>query len=238
MPADRPAMRVLIITATRLYREGLARLLQDDERVAVVGAVPPGDGAVAHAREAGPDVALLDIAAQGGVGEARRLLAAVPELKIVGVGAGDTDGEVLAWAWAGIAGCLPAESTPDDLVAAVQTAARGDVVCSPRMAAALVRNVARLAGSPRQMGVALPLTARQAEILALIERGLSNKEIARELFIEPATVKNHVHAIFEKLQVHRRADAAALVRHADLTDERQGQRVRKRSGEQRPMPAR
>jgi two-component system, NarL family, nitrate/nitrite response regulator NarL len=230
MPADRPATRVLIITATRVYREGLARLLQDDDRVTLVGAVAPGDRAVASAREAQADVALLDIATQPGVAEARRLLAALPELKIVGVGAGETDGEALAWAEVGIAGCLSTESSPDDLVAAVQTAARGEVFCSPRMTAALVRNLARLSGSRAQPSVALPLTSRQTEILSLIERGLSNKEIARELYIEPATVKNHVHAILEKLQVHRRTDAAALVRHSGPTDGRHGQGIGNRGG--------
>src|SRR5439155_827652 len=104
------------------------------------------------------------------------------------------------------------EASIDDLVTVIESVARGEAICSPRVAAGLLRRVAALAAGH---GGDLPraqLTNREREIVRLIDNGLSNKEIARALGIEVATVKNHVHNILEKLQVHRRGEAAARVR--------------------------
>jgi len=87
-------------------------------------------------------------------------------------------------------------------------------VCSPRVAGALLRRIAALATDGRSDRVPAHLTNREREIMGLIDEGLSNKEIAKRLRIEVATVKNHVHNILEKLQVHRRGEAAARVRAA------------------------
>ena len=119
---------------------------------------------------------------------------------------------MLPLAEAGIAGWVTREASVDDLRATVASAAAGEAVFSPRLAASLLRRVAALASERRVGAQATPLTRRQREILALIDEGLSNKEIARRLSIEVATVKNHVHNILEKLEVTRRAEAAALVR--------------------------
>jgi len=91
---------------------------------------------------------------------------------------------------------------------------RGEAVCSPRVAGALLRRIAALATDGRSDRVPAHLTKREREIMGLIDEGLSNKEIAKRLRIEVATVKNHVHNILEKLQVHRRGEAAARVRAA------------------------
>lgn len=196
-------------------------MLEDNDRVAVVASMSPGELAVPRARETSADVALLDLSAREGLVEARRVLSALPELKIVGVGGGESDGEVIAWAEAGIAGCLCLEASLDDLLAVVESVARGEVLCSPRTVAVLLRRVAGLGPNGAQSIQEAQLTQRQVEILSLIEHGFSNKEIARKLCIEPATVKNHVHTILEKLHVHRRADAAAWARRSGLAAERQ-----------------
>jgi two-component system nitrate/nitrite response regulator NarL len=99
-----------------------------------------------------------------------------------------------------------------DLITSLECAAQGDVVCSPRVAGILLRRIGSQAGPRRREGAAVRLTVREHEIVQLIETGLTNKEIARRLHIELATVKNHVHNILEKLQVNRRADAVARVR--------------------------
>jgi DNA-binding NarL/FixJ family response regulator len=101
------------------------------------------------------------------------------------------------------------------VVAAVHRAVRGELLCSPRTAALLFNRMAVL--SPNR-GIAAGdnmLTRREHEIITLVERGLSNKEIARLLRIGNATVKNHVHSILTKLQVRRRGEAAAQIRRVD-----------------------
>jgi two-component system, NarL family, nitrate/nitrite response regulator NarL len=127
------------------------------------------------------------------------------------LGVGDSDIEVLACARAGAAGFLPLESGPSELVAAIESIRRDELVCSPHVAALLFRGQAKRA--PGLAGAETThLTAREAEVLALIDRGLSNKEIAAQLSLSLTTVKNHVHRILEKLHVRRRGAAAARVR--------------------------
>jgi two-component system nitrate/nitrite response regulator NarL len=103
-----------------------------------------------------------------------------------------------------------------DLVAAIDGVARGELRCSPQMAGALARRVADLAVRAGRPAPPVQLTGRQLEIVGLIAAGLSNKEIARRLCIEVPTVKNHLHTIFEKLDVHRRGEAVARARSQGL----------------------
>src|SRR5262249_34883111 len=111
----------------------------------------------------------------------------------------------------GVTGYVTREASLDELVAVIQSVARGEMLCSPRIAGALVRRVASLAAaSPVRPRVAL--TGRELEIVALIDGGLSNKTTPGRLLIAVATVKNHVHSILEKLQVRARGEAAAEVR--------------------------
>jgi two-component system, NarL family, nitrate/nitrite response regulator NarL len=120
--------------------------------------------------------------------------------------------EILAFAEAGIAGFVTLEASVAELVEAIESVARGEALCSPSVAAALLRRLASLAHSRTSADPTGPLTAREREILALIDEGLSNKQIAQRLRIELPTVKNHVHHILVKLGADRRAEAAALVR--------------------------
>jgi len=100
----------------------------------------------------------------------------------------------------------------DDLVNTIHSVARGELLCSPRIAATLFRALHAQGSRPDGDRLALTLTAREREIAPLIDRGLSNKEIAAQLRIEVATVKNHVHNLLEKLQVASRGEAAARLR--------------------------
>lgn len=104
----------------------------------------------------------------------------------------------------------------DDLVAVVECVARGECLLSPDMAAKLFRRVATLAREPRLEPIQDGLTARELDVLRLIDDGLSNKEIAKALSIELPTVKNHVHSILEKFDVRRRTAAAARARRLGL----------------------
>lgn len=204
---------VLVIAGVRLYRDGVGRALARDARIEVVGTASTAAEAIALARERTPDAAVLDLGAAG-PSLVRELKAAAPGIRVVALAVHEVDADVVGWAEAGISGLVTQEGTVDDLVAAVVAAARDELACSPRMAAALLRRVQALAGA--STGAEPALTPREIEIAQLLERGLSNKEIASRLHIELPTVKNHVHRILEKLGVGRRTEAAARIRRAGL----------------------
>ena len=204
--------RVFIISEVRLYRDGLARLLRRDQRLDVVGSsadVPDALEALAGPDEP-PEAVLLDAPAPAGLEGLRQLEAAVPTARIIVLNVSDADEQaVIAWAEAGVGGLLSRDVGVDDIAQAVETTARGGTVCSPRLAALLLQ---RLARSTEERPVTSPLTTREREIAALLEQGLSNKEIAASLQIELPTVKNHVHSILTKLKASRRGQAAAMLR--------------------------
>jgi DNA-binding NarL/FixJ family response regulator len=204
--------RVLIVAHIRLYREGLAAMLHGERRIEVVGAATGADEAVAAVRAHRPDVVLLDTAIPDNVWIVRALVAAEPGTKVVALAVPDVDRELLACAEAGVAGYVTREGSVEDLVEAVESVARGEMLCSPRMAATLLQRVATLALEQSPEAIEARLTTRELEILDLIDQGLSNKEISRRLTIELSTVKNHVHNILEKLNVSRRGEAAARAR--------------------------
>ena len=204
--------RVFIVSEVRLYREGLARLPRRGQRLEVVGAaadVPDALAALGEPRGAARGGA----ARPPGPGRPRgaaELEAAVPTARIIVLNVSDADEQVvIAWAEAGVGGLLARDVDVDDVAQAVQTTASGGTVCSPRLAALLLRRVGR---SAQDRPVTSPLTSREREIAALLEQGLSNKEIGARLQIELPTVKNHVHSILTKLKASRRGQAAAMLR--------------------------
>ncbi|MBI4277602.1 MAG: response regulator transcription factor [Armatimonadetes bacterium] len=207
-------MRVLIVDDIRLYREGLAQTLGREADITAIGAVADLREALAAVPEFRPDVLLLHMALPESLAALRALIGAAPHVKVVTLGVTESEDEVIACAEAGAAGYVLREATLEDLVAAIRSVTRGETICSPRIAATLLRRVATLAAERRSWATRAELTPREREILELIDQGLSNKEIARRLFIEVRTVKNHVHHILEKLSVHRRGEAAARLRSA------------------------
>jgi DNA-binding NarL/FixJ family response regulator len=205
-------VRVLIVAEIRLYREGMAAMLQQEPVVEVVGIAAGADEAVCALRERHPDVVLLDMAISDNAWLVRALVAAVPGTRVLALAVPEIEREVIACAEAGVAGYVTRDGSLEDVVAAIQSAARGEMLCSPRMAATLFQRVATLALERSPASIESRLTGRELEILDLIDQGLSNKEIARRLTIELSTVKNHVHNILYKLNVSRRAMAAARAR--------------------------
>jgi two-component system, NarL family, nitrate/nitrite response regulator NarL len=202
-------MRVAIIASIRLYREGLAEVLVR-EGIEVVGSAADGHAGVGCVRAAQPDVALLDMAMLDGTPIVQTLADSAPGVRVVALGVPETDGDVLACVEAGAAGYVPRDASLDDLVEILKRVVRGEVLCSPRILGSLFRRVAELAG--RSTSPVGRLTARELEIVELIDQGFSNKQISRRLCIELSTVKNHVHNILQKLQVQRRTEAAAWAR--------------------------
>jgi two-component system, NarL family, nitrate/nitrite response regulator NarL len=203
---------VIIVAEVRLYREGLAQALQHVDSLRVV-ATAARSAQLRAALAAQPHaVVLLDVAGIDGADAALALLALNPLTRIVALGIADREADIIACSEAGVAGYVTRDESIAQLVATIQSVARDELQCSPRIAAALNRRVAALASERRAIALPNRLSRREMEVVSLIDQGLSNREIARRLCIELATAKNHVHNILEKLGVRRRAEAAAWVR--------------------------
>jgi two-component system nitrate/nitrite response regulator NarL len=215
-PHRSSAVRVLVIARLRLYREGLVRLLGEDERLDVLAGVGTRDEALAGVRTIRPEVVVLDLTRDDdGVRTVRELSSALPELRVVAVALSGAPEEVVRWAEAGIGGYVGVEASLGDLADAVVAASRDQLACDTSVAGALLLRVGALAAGHAQEEVSR-LTRREGEILALLRDGLSNKEIAALLRIELSTVKNHVHNVLTKLGAARRGEAAARAARFDL----------------------
>lgn len=202
---------LLIVARVRFYREGLATLFDDLAGVEVVATAADTVQALAAIAAHHPDVALVAVEDDAAPELVRAITCARAETRVVALGIADDHPNVMPLAEAGVAGYVTSDAAGDEVVAIVERVGRGEAACPPRIAAALLQRVAMLAGERRDQEPAR-LTARERQIVVLIERGLSNKQIAHTLSIEVTTVKNHVHNILEKLNVERRGEAAAALR--------------------------
>lgn len=202
--------RVLIVSDILLYREGVALGLAQSGNLEIVGATSATQ-AVAVMRAVTTDAVLLDSSAVDALLVARVIKLTWPDVPVIGFGIG-SDASSLAFAEAGLTGFVGRDGTLSELVSAVECALAGEVGCSPRLAALLCARVSALAGNSATTGSLL--TRRERQIAELVAEGLSNKEIALELRIGPATVKNHIHAILEKLCVPRRGAIGSRLRGA------------------------
>ncbi len=209
-------IRVVVISGICLYREGLAEMLERTRDISVVATASDVTEGLTlwNGLDDPPDVVLLDTVPADADVSIRALLAALPDARILALTVPNRETEILAVAEAGIAGFVTSEASVAELVAAIESVARGEALCTPSVAAALMQRLASLARSWAETDPIEPLTRREREILELIDEGLSNKQIAQRLHIELPTVKNHVHHILGKLGVHRRTEAAALARAA------------------------
>jgi DNA-binding NarL/FixJ family response regulator len=190
----------VIVSDVLLYRDGVAAGITQLGDIGVVGVCGSVD-ALAALTQHKPDLVIMDMSRASDFRLPRMMAAARPATPIVGFGVGNHD-EAIACAEAGIVAFVGADGTIEDLNRTALLALEGKVECSPALTAKLVQRLAALAegGAPNPA----TLTRREREIACLIDDGLSNKEIASSLNISPATVKNHVHTILEKLNIHRR----------------------------------
>ena len=212
--SDLSLIDVVVVAEVRLNRDGLARALDGADGLRVTATAIRCAELPTEALDGRSPVLVLDVPTP--VPELRWVTAWLPRLRPIVLGVRD-EAEIISYAEAGAVGYLPCDGTIADLVGLIEAVARGELLCSPRVAHALIRQVATLAahrapavlppnpGSRRLNG----LTEREQEIVRLMAAGLSNREIAGRLFIAVATVKNHVHNVLDKLDVRSRADAAA-----------------------------
>ncbi len=204
-------LRVLIAADTRLYRDGLAYALRERAQAMEIEA-SPGEGELLEAVGAAPDVLLLDVSMPCGLETLREVKARAPGVPVLALGISEVEPDVVACAEAGASGYVGKEASLDDLLSAIQAVVRGELQCPPKIAALLFRRVAALAAELPPVTASATLTPREREVSTLLDRGWSNKQIARELRIRTSTVKNHVHNILEKLNVRRRGEAALRTR--------------------------
>jgi two-component system, NarL family, nitrate/nitrite response regulator NarL len=209
--------RTIVVSDVRLYREGLAIALKGNGAVHLAGTAADYDGALDLIRGAAPTVILLDWGMPYALELARRLLLAEPSVRVVGVAVNEVGPEIVACAEAGLTGYVPREGSIDDTISAIIDAMHNELHCSPRITAALFRHLSHPATAPVPAATSV-LTPREVDVVQLIERGMSNKEIGQRLRISTATVKNHVHNLLEKLKVGRRAEAAAQLRQQRPTN--------------------
>jgi two-component system, NarL family, nitrate/nitrite response regulator NarL len=199
----------VVVSEIRLYREGIILLLGRDPHLDVIGAAATHRDAGPLLEEA-PDVVLLDTPLANADAALAELGA--PAQKVVVLGVAEQEADVIAWAEAGAAGYVSREGSRDDLSAALEAAAAGETIASPRMVAALLRRLNAVAHDATSRDATATLTPRERQVAELIGEGLSNKEIASVLCIEVTTAKNHVHNILRKLGVSGRGQAAAVLR--------------------------
>jgi len=205
------SIRVLVASHIRLYREGLERVLRELPEFTLIGNASSAAEAIEQARRLSADVALLDMAMSGAFSVAKGLARGGGPSKIVALGMPEDENQVLSCAQIGIAGYVTRDGSMEDVVGAIRAVARDEVHCSPKVAGSLFRSIAAMSPDRSRRSGNSALTAREAQILKLIQEGMSNKMISRSLGIELPTVKNHVHSILVKLGVHRRAEAASLL---------------------------
>ena len=205
-------IRILIVGDIRLYSEGLAEVLGREREMEIVGIAGDRHDCLDRVRDTDPDVALIDMAMPESLITIRAMRDLSTDTKVVALALPEVESEIIACAEAGVVGYVPREASLPDLIAAVSSVANGECRCSPRVAVTLVRRISVLAARDPVLRTAARLTAREAEIVALIDRGLSNKEIAKELVLSPYTVKNHIHKALRKLKVRHRGQAAAWMR--------------------------
>ena len=194
---------VVLVDDHAVVRRGLSALLAGVEGIEVVGEASDGAEAVGVARAARPDVVLMDLEMEGvdGTEGTRRLLAAVPESRVVVLTSFSDRERILDALDAGAVGYLLKDIDPDDLVEAIRVAARGESPLTPRAASAVLQARTRSQLRPE-------LSPREAEVLECLREGLPNKLIARRLEISEKTVKSHVTRILAALDVSDRTQAA------------------------------
>jgi DNA-binding NarL/FixJ family response regulator len=203
---------ILIVDDCTLFRENLAAILAV-RGISVAGTAWDLPSLVAAFDETNPNLVLLNMATQGSHLLIRTAMDISPGARIIVLGIPDEDQQkIIACAELGVAGYHMRSDSLDDLIMLVHKVARGESIYPPRVSAVLLRRLSNLASQPQSPGRGLVLTAREAQILKMLELGRSNRDIAVRLDISVHTVKNHVHSLLTKLGVNTRAEAAALSR--------------------------
>ncbi|MGH7861466.1 MAG: response regulator [Candidatus Dormibacteraceae bacterium] len=206
MSVDGRVARVVIADDQTLFRVGLARLLNEDPRVDIVGDAADGLQALELVASTHPDVVLMDLKMPNldGVEATKRIVAEHPSVKVLVLTTFDADSYVIQALKAGASGYVLKDSMPDAIVSSIRSVLSGERVMASAVAARVLDMLTGVA-TPKEFYDGL--TAREVEILKLLAAGMANKQIAFRLKISEKTVRNHVSNIYEKLHIYDRAQA-------------------------------
>ncbi len=211
--------RVLIVDDDDLMRAGLRELLCGDPQIEIVGEASTGREAVQRARRLAPDVVLMDVRMPDldGIAATRELARAAPAARVLILTTFEQDDYIFGGLRAGASGFLLKRARPEELLAAVHTIAAGDSLLSPSVTRRVIDRMAQQPTPELADQAKLDeLTPREREVLALIARGLSNREIATALTVEDSTIRTHVKRILMKLGLRDRVQAVMFVYETGL----------------------
>jgi len=215
-------IRVLVADDQAMVRGGFTLILGAEDDIEVVGEAEDGEKAVAATRRLRPDVVIMDIQMPNldGVQATRQILEELdPAPRVLVVTTFDVDEYVYEALQAGASGFLLKNAPPEDLVRAIHVVAGGDALLSPQVTRRVIEQFGRRPPQSLTRPPALDeLTEREAEVLTLVARGLSNAEIAERLFVSAGTVKTHVARIFMKLGLRDRAQAVVLAYESGIVE--------------------
>ena len=220
--SDDQVIRVLIADDQALFRRGLFVVLGTEDDIDVVAEAEDGEEAVTKAEEMAPDVVLMDVRMPrvNGIEAARRIREMLPSTRILMLTVSDEEDDLYEAIKAGANGYLLKEISVEEVASAIHSVMQGQSLISPSMASKLLNefnSLAKMAAEREQLPAPV-LTARELEVLKLVARGMSNKDVADELFISENTVKNHVRNILEKLHLHSRMEAVMYAVRKRLLD--------------------
>ena len=210
---------MLLVDDQELFRRGVSMVLGADADLELVE-VGDGDQAIAAVEETPADVVLLDVRMPGrsGVEVCKTIKSISPSTGIIMLTASDEESDLYESIRSGASGYLLKDgSTYDQVAEAVRLVAAGPSLISPSMATKLLDEFVQMSRSPAP--ATAQLTARELQVLRLVAKGLSNREIAEELFISENTVKNHIRNMLEKLQMKSRMEAAMYAVRSNLLDD-------------------
>ena len=213
------SIRVLVADDQSMVRAGFRMLLAGEPDIEVVAEASNGREAIAKAAQTRPSVVLMDIRMPelDGIEATRRILAADGAARVLILTTFDLDEYVYDALRAGASGFVLKDEPPEQLIAAIRVVAGGDALLSPAVTKAVIRQFTRTPPPtpPRRLD---ELTERELDVFRLIARGLSNAEIARELFISDTTVKTHITHLLQKLDVRDRVQAVVLAHETGIFD--------------------
>ncbi|MFI5803628.1 response regulator [Streptomyces sp. NPDC051561] len=220
MTTTAPPIRVLIVDDQMMVREGFSVLLNAMPGIEVVGEAVDGRQAIAQVAALGPDVVLMDIRMPelNGIEATREIVAADADAKVLVLTTFDLDEYVYQALRAGASGFLLKDASALQLAEGVRVVASGEALLAPTVTKRLITEFAKQADMPRPRGLDQfgELTERETEVLVLIAQGLSNGEIASNLFVAESTIKTHVSRILVKLGLRDRTQAAVFAYEARL----------------------
>jgi DNA-binding NarL/FixJ family response regulator len=203
----------MLVDDDELMRKGLRAVLSSDQSIEVVEEADDGRIAIQRARHARPEVVLMDVRMpeMDGIAATAELIDAAPEAKVVILTTFEEDEYILGALRAGASGFLLKRTSPEQLIAAIHTVAAGEALLSPSVTRRVIDRMANqpLVGEPNDPRLD-ELTPREREVLELIARGLSNREIADALVVEETTVKTHVKRVLMKLDARDRVHTVIL----------------------------